>query len=302
MIISPNTPVIGASDINGVWIPGALFIGSKKQTVGIKPINLMAEELDERVIFTGPAHSYLAAGGKLKQSAENEWPLEYRNGVAVGRHEPEKAAKNYVPGVEYGSMAQSSGSATDWTYGAIQPSVVISDMGIATAVSSTTSVLTSVYSEAAGAFIAPEQNSGAPVDWTRIKRPFTSASLSLLRWYVARVTSTDWLMAKCPAVPAGQYVASVYRKVTANSLLSAGAQLEEGSIVTSPIISPTGQQASRQASAVTLKRDGNASAAVVHFSSNETLIIPFNDAESVVIPVSALDWGTRYITRIEYEA
>ena len=302
MIIVPKSPVLRDEDRQGVWVPDIYAVGRAKQS-GIKPIDLTAEALDNRVTYAGPSHSYLASDSTMKQSTANQWPLEYRNGVAVGRHEPEKASLNYVPGVEYGSIAQAGAGAVDWNYGTTgTPTVVTSDMGIATAISTKTGALTAVYSESSNTFIAAAQDGGPPTAWTRIKRQFTNNAQALLRWYVARVSGTDYLLARCAAVPAGSFTASVYRKVTDTGLLSAGAQLEAGDIVTSPIISPTGIQASRPASTVTLKRDGNATSAIVHFSNNETLTLPFNGADSVSIPVSTLDWGSRYMTRIEYEA
>ncbi len=49
-------------------------------------IDLLAVTLDPRITYTGPAHWYIAADGTLKQSAANEWPLEYAGGVVAGRH------------------------------------------------------------------------------------------------------------------------------------------------------------------------------------------------------------------------
>ncbi|MBV4365907.1 hypothetical protein [Erwinia phyllosphaerae] len=300
MINLHHSPVIGGATARGLWVPGALSLGNLRGTANI--INLLAQTLDSRVTYTGPSHSYISSDGSLKQSTANVWPLEYKSGVPVGRHDPESAATNYVPGVEYGNVGPTGSTAYDWNYGSSVPTVMQSDMGIASAVSSTASSLTAVYSEGTSAFIAAATDGGSPAAWTLIKRQFTNSASALLRWYVARASSSDYLLARCSGVPAGSFTASVYRKVTSDGLLSAGAQLESGSIVSSPMISPTGQQLTRAASTVVISKYGSASSVVIYYSNGDTQTLSFGSASTVTVPVSALDWGTRYMTHIEYKA
>ena len=87
MITSPNAPVIGANLFNGIWTPGAVTIGRVKAGSQNVVIDLTTTQLDSRLTYTGPAHSYLGSDENLSTSAENEWPIEYVNGVAVGRHD-----------------------------------------------------------------------------------------------------------------------------------------------------------------------------------------------------------------------
>lgn len=62
---------------------------------GYPPINLLASTLDSRIVYDGPQVYYVNRNGNLVQSATNEWPLTFIDGVAVGRVPPEKAATNY---------------------------------------------------------------------------------------------------------------------------------------------------------------------------------------------------------------
>lgn len=51
-----------------------------------KTFNLTTEALDPAITYAHPGGKYYeGADGLLHASAENEWPLEYRDGVAVGR-------------------------------------------------------------------------------------------------------------------------------------------------------------------------------------------------------------------------
>lgn len=260
-------------------------------------IDLTSSSVDPRIKYTGPAHTYLTSSGAIAASAENEWPLEYVNGVAVGRHEPEPAATNYVPGVEYGKISRGN-VADDWNYGSTAtPVIAPSDFGPAAATTTAASVLTAVYSEGTSGFIAATIDSGSPSVWARITRKFTNAGSATLRWYVSRADSNDYLFARCNNVPAGQFVASVYRKVTASGLLSAAAQLESGSLATSPIISAAGVQGTRSASSVTVNTNNISSLKVVY--SDGTSDTYQTTGNSFSLPTASKNWAERYIQRIE---
>ena len=60
------------------------------------PINMLSSTLDSRIIYDGPQIYYINRNGSLVQSAANEWPLTFINGVAAGRVPPEAAAENRI--------------------------------------------------------------------------------------------------------------------------------------------------------------------------------------------------------------
>lgn len=71
-------------------------IWSNEGPAGYPPINLLASALDSRIVYEGPQVYYVNRNGNLVQSAANEWPLTFIDGVAVGRVPPEPASSNIL--------------------------------------------------------------------------------------------------------------------------------------------------------------------------------------------------------------
>lgn len=71
-------------------------IWSNEGPAGYPPINLLAYTLDSRIVYEGPQVYYINRNGNLVQSAANEWPLMFIDGVAVGRVPPENTSKNVI--------------------------------------------------------------------------------------------------------------------------------------------------------------------------------------------------------------
>lgn len=71
-------------------------IWSNEGPAGYPPINLLASTLDSRIVYDGPRVYYINRNGNLVQSAANEWPLTFIDGVAVGRVPPESASSNIL--------------------------------------------------------------------------------------------------------------------------------------------------------------------------------------------------------------
>lgn len=258
-------------------------------------IDFTAATLDPRVSYTGPAHSYIGADGAIKQSAANAWPLEYVDGVVAGRHEPEKASTNYMPSTNFESLG-GVGSNKDWIYAGTVTSED-STLGVKALLAGATSVLTGVYSEATGNFIAAAEAGPTPAKWTLIKRTFNNARAAVLRWYPARLDSTVYLYGRTASVPVGDMVASVMRMVTANNVQSAITQVEPGSIVTSPIINGEGVSGSRAAASAVIN-EPLATGATVTFSDGTTTTLTASSGK-IAIPIATLDWRKRFIKQIE---
>lgn len=71
-------------------------IWSNEGPAGYPPINLLASTLDSRIVYDGPQVYYINRNGNLVQSAANEWPLTFIDGVAVGRVPPEPTSSNIL--------------------------------------------------------------------------------------------------------------------------------------------------------------------------------------------------------------
>lgn len=91
---------------------------------GYPPINLLASTLDSRIVYEGPQVYYISRNGNLVQSAANEWPLMFIDGVAVGRVPPEVSVTNRF-------LYSSNFSSSNWNKGLV--SVSVSETGVLTA-------------------------------------------------------------------------------------------------------------------------------------------------------------------------
>nr|DAO35405.1 MAG TPA: hypothetical protein [Caudoviricetes sp.] len=88
-------------------------IWSDEGPAGYPPINLLASTLDSRIIYDGPQVYYINRNGNLVQSAANEWPLTFIDGVAVGRVPPEAASSNIL--IKSSKLSDASWSKTRTT-------------------------------------------------------------------------------------------------------------------------------------------------------------------------------------------
>lgn len=99
-------------------------IWSDEGPAGYPPINLLASTLDSRIVYDGPQVYYINRNGNLVQSATNEWPLTFIDGVAVGRVPPEVSVTNRF-------LYSSNFSSSNWNKGLV--SVSVSETGVLTA-------------------------------------------------------------------------------------------------------------------------------------------------------------------------
>lgn len=88
------------------------------------PINMLSPTLDSRIIYDGPQVYYINRNGNLVQSAINEWPLTFIDGVTVGRVPPEVSVTNRF-------LYSSNFSSSNWNKGLV--SVSVSETGVLTA-------------------------------------------------------------------------------------------------------------------------------------------------------------------------
>ncbi|WP_368900365.1 hypothetical protein [Mixta calida] len=112
MIDIKNSVVIGGAG-RGLHIPGALVLGGNDdQGSGVSIIDLTSLTLVPRVTYRGPSYRYFNAAGELMACAADEWPLVYRDGVAIGRREPLPAVTNVITSLQAESL--SAGAKDGW--------------------------------------------------------------------------------------------------------------------------------------------------------------------------------------------
>lgn len=257
-------------------------------------VDLTADTLDSRIQFScASQHAYWQADGTLGWAAADAWPVEYVDGVAVGRHEPEKAATN----LQTYSRADAIVSGIIVSMGTTFQTGTGPDGGTIAALD-TDETLYAVYDATDGTWIQEAVSGFGPAEWTRYKTAFSTADA--IRTYFGRKATSDYAYAAVSGLTDGtQYVTSHYRKLTDSALLTGFVQVEEGSITTSPIVT-TAAAATREAATVKVTL-GDAYGLLVRYSDGTYITLTSSgSSETVTLPQSALDWGTRYITSVQF--
>lgn len=291
-MISTNVPPIGASGVTGIYSSGSGVIGTS--SAGRLVIDLTSTSLHPRVTYQGPAHYYRNADGLLVLSAENDWPLEYIDGVAAGRHEPEPAAENY----QGSSLISSLSSDFVATSTAVAGSVT-GPTGADVVSLRSDFLKTALYGNSS--WLVAEYYPGITDQYQRVIMSSELASVAQVRTYIGRWDSSNYCYALSQEIPAGPVTASLYR-AQSNSTSGVGVSLvsvEVGNLVTSPIITMTGQTATRLASSVTINTSGYASIVITFNDDSEVSLA--TTGSTTMLPVATEHWGTRFIEKILLE-
>lgn len=318
----PGVTELGASSDSfpsGIVIPGAnVMTLPPGEWVDLSDIDLTSSALDYRVSFSCASnHAYYSADGTIQFAAPDVWPLEYRNGVAVGRHEPEPqrtnlisysenlAAWNVNPVVTGRPKTGPNNPYGEKSYAVAVGAIVYSGVWtIAQQVSAGqryTISMAGISGDSRMMFIGSSYLGTENINVNF--RQKTSALSSPFTWRFNDV-NTEWVRYAFTgdSTGSGTTTTVIYSAVAlAGSYSCAMVQNESGAFATSPIIT-NGISATRAAAFATVQNPGGlASAIMVHYSDNtsEQLEIPTN-SPSIQLPQSANDWGKRYIQRIEY--
>ncbi|EMG9222361.1 hypothetical protein V5353_003458 [Enterobacter hormaechei] len=304
--------------MNGVFSRKLLTIGSSNNAAAdLSDIDFMSEKLDPRIKYQCvSSHAYYAADGAIKYADPNVWPLEYRNGVAAGRHEPEPQRTNHLPysdklsvwakngqviSVTPGGPANPSGVASyQVTVGAEAQSGVFYTHSNMTQGQTYSASITG-YKQGIQEFtIGDTLLGGQPISvnfnskTSTLPAPFNYRFADInAKWvrYAFSGVSTD-------SKPSGLVVYS--RTATAGTFSVCSVQLETGGFVTSPIVT-NGAAATRAAAFVSVQNPGGLATSLrVNYSDGTTDIINFSGASDIDLSPSTRDWGTRYITKCEY--
>ena len=264
-------------------------------------IDLTAEVLDPRISYKGPAHFYLANSGALALCAENEWPLEYQNGQAVGRHAPEPAVTNLQPYSRAVTVSDYLVKSADLKF--LVDSTGAPDGGaIGRIPAACESYL--VSQDVESAVLVPQTRYALKSVWQRISHAVTVTKRSRIRlrygqheatspaiWLTQNPNYGQWL-------PAGNYAVSWFVKAGDGATFPAGfAQIESGSICTSPVVNETAATSSRAAATVTIDTNGFRMI-TVRYTSNYVESFGALGNVSTLRVAQRAHWGTRYIRQI----
>lgn len=311
--------------MKGLYIPGAVILGNPGSSSGgadLSDIDFTASKLDSRVSYScASSHAYIAEDGTIQYAAANEWPLEYRDGVAVGRHEPEPQATNYNPYVmTLNTQSTIVGSQFDYyalpLFNCDFPAGKDKFIECMASVSGVGTFTLSHY--ALQASIAGNTAVSRPISYgmtteldrrmavnletgtTSVERGTfvrTAAMAFHDAWRCICVINTD---ANLTQLAQRLMVASPVATIAATQQIIGMPQIESGNFATSPILTNRSAATRAQAFASIKNPGGIATSARVHYSDGETAMFDFDGAAEINIPVSGTDWGTRYITKCEY--
>lgn len=301
MIITPEFPQINIGQTDSLWF------GRRTSGPGpIADIDMTATALDSRVTYTGPPHAYFGQNGQLFQSALNQYPLEYSNGAAIGRHQPEKASVNRITDRDFTGVSP-AGGAGPWIV-AGNPTPVVTPPGTLPAGRIPYAKVTvingwnigGIFDIETNAFIVgPTSNfkvNPIPINNmdinSRISLSYTKAAPGSIRYYNTRLNATNYMYGLFGSIPAGNGVFSQFFSQDATNRYSGLCQAEEGLIATSPF------NGNRAQSTVLIDTQG-ASSLTVFFSDGTTL--PINAPSNPwIVPQATQDWGLKYIQKITF--
>lgn len=303
MITSPDAQTVGNIAGNAfVASAGWVTIGSGTD---LSDIDLTAATLDARVRFAcDSARLYWAADGTLQTAAADVWPLEYdaSTGKAVGRTPPEPQATNWQLECRASNVAKTGGVGNFFSdTGTTVLTGTGPDGGDIGEVSSTAFYLYAEYNATAAAWLVSATGSVPGAAWERIELPFTLTAAANVRTYNARAGSTSYVYGlTASAIPAGNAVASFFRRLDGSSILTGLVQVETGSYATSPVITDTSAVTRAQAFAYVLTQ--NARGMIVTYSDGTSESFTFSGEYQYPLPNPSAHWGARYITKIAYQS
>ncbi|HAZ7413387.1 TPA: hypothetical protein J8I72_004586 [Escherichia coli] len=317
--------------MKGLFIRGTPIFGNvtNSSSADLSDIDMTAERTDPRLIFECLSpRAVIARDGSIQYAPANEWLVEYKDGVAIGRHEPEPQDTNLLIW---------SSSFNAWTKGGI---TVTQNAAPDISGGNTAQMLTASATSYSRVFVSPRLSAGnntltlivragstpylhgtfEDIGTTNTMRFYANmttleTSVVVVRGIIsgemtARKFVGGWVMLTLHAVlPAdsGYYVffgpSNILGGVSAmvgDTIYAAFTQLEHGPVATS-LIATNGAAATRAAAFAWVKNPGlMATAARIYYTDGTTHDIALNGAERGAIPQASKDWATRYIEGISY--
>lgn len=301
-------------------------IWSDEGPAGYPPINLLASALDSRIVYDGPQVYYINRNGNLVQSATNEWPLTFIDGVAVGRVPPESASSNIL-------IKSSKLSDASWTKTRATVSDAVDGFlngGTFSLVPNQTNDSHLVYQSVSSAFAEGDVYTLSYVakaygyNYARLRAADDAgfiadcvANLSTGVIYagapgsdIAELGNGWYRFTETVAIRQGGasslLLASwVYNNSAVGSFVGDGVsgilvcamQIEKSPFATSPIVTDASPSA-RPAASAKVAMNGATSIGIT-YSDGSTVNVPAVD-NYATIPQADSAWGSKYITRIDF--
>lgn len=291
------------------------------------PINMLSSTLDSRIVYDGPQVYYINRNGNLVQSAANEWPLTFIDGVAVGRVPPDNGVVNFL--TQSSNLSETSWSRTrvNVIWASDELSTHYTYSLIPTAVSGSHSVQQIVT----GSFMDGSKytfswcfksygyrfirlriyddigvlgDSVVDLSDGEVSSGASGTTVTNLGSGWFRVTETITFSSARGSAYLG-IMAWVYNSATGSSfigdgvsgVLSCAPQMERSSFATSPII--TGPSPVTRYSATAKVAMNGATSIDITYSDGTVVNVPSVDGYAAV-PQADSAWGSKYITTIKF--
>ena len=302
-------------------------IWSNEGPAGYPPINLLASTLDSRIVYDGPQVYYINRNGNLVQSAANEWPLTFIDGVAVGRVPPEEAATNHITFSDDFSSASWLKLRVEVNKDVVSPGLRNGDAVLDTQVLNTHyiqqlvspeggidytfSVLVNAYGRKfCRVYVGGVENLVAPntVEVDLENKAILSAT-DLTRSRVD-IFNDGWVRVstRVTTIPNPGGISAVVQLLSdtrnpsymgdgASGVLVTAAQIEKSLFATSPIL--TGASSVTRPSASAKVAMNGATSIDITYSDGSVVNVP-EVGGYAAIPQADSAWGSKYITRIDF--
>jgi len=302
-------------------------IWSDEGPAGYPPINMQAQDLDGRIVYSGPSVNYLSSAGLLASSATNEWPLQFVGGVAVGRVAPENQSENIA--LQSSLMTNSAWVKTNITV-ALQSSGEISSGKTFKATPSTANATHQVSQAVNGTFVAGNKytfsyivkNSG--YNYARLRAadevgitgdllvnltsgvitvsPAGSTSTSLGNGFFSIAETVTIKTGGATSLNISSWVYDNSSNATfagdGNSgIIISAMQIEKSDFATSPIFTST-SSVSRPAASASVFMNGATSIDITYSDASVVNVAAVSDYAP--IPQASEAWGSKFITRIDF--
>lgn len=308
-------------------------IWSNEGPAGYPPINLLASTLDSRIVYDGPQVYYINRNGNLVQSAANEWPLTFIDGVAVGRVPPEGGSINYQIGglgigwvrtfnrisltstedsVYQGNLADTvtptAENNSHFLYAkSLGDSVIdVGETYTATVILKANGVqFIQVYWNAGSTGVSSHYSNFDLIN-KAVSPTATSAFVTEISdgWVLCSTTTTatgdgsalsSIAVASIPSMTSTRLPS--YASDGASSFSVASAQVEKKPFATSPIVTDA-SPATRPSASAKVAMNGTTSIDIT-YSDGTVVNVPSVDGYAT-IPQADSAWGSKYITRIDF--
>ncbi|MEO3293101.1 hypothetical protein ABHD31_08100 [Enterobacter cloacae] len=309
--------------MKGLYVPGAVIIGNIGSNSGgsadLSDIDLTLSSLDPRLSYQCVSHhAYYAADGTIQFAEPDVWPLEYRNGLVVGRHDPEPQRTNLftysdnlsaTPWIRNGDVVDVTKSGPPAPYGTAAFAVEVGEQVNSGVFIRSPMVAGEVYTISLAGHADDVRTmliGDSYLGYQSVRVNFNQRTSTLSSPFVYRFSDVndEWVRyaVSGAATNSGTPGFIIYSaEALAGTYSAAMIQHEAGAFVTSPIITE-GTSATRAAAFASVKNPGGLATSIrVTYSDSTTVNIDFPaGGADVQLPQSAVDWGTRYIQRIEY--